>query len=274
VGLSGAGGEPGTGGGRAEYAAQRKDSWEEHSRWFNELADAAAQAAATAAQALVVGKGARVPQSTLLKRVAAPALKPAKAGKNGRHCRKGKVVQNNPGIHKGDDGAVGKVAFRVCVYGENGMAETAGFPFSLAFSDTGLRPRPAATQQAGCEPAPALAHFVYGQGLLFGPVTPVNTGGLASPACTLECEVLVRERVVARNDEQVCFPSVARAKKAQVGRLPDWSQQEVRVALQRWGDLGLRAEAAAPPQWDVGWIPSAESQAMVRAYWAVGGVPF
>jgi hypothetical protein len=200
-----------------------------------------------------------------------PMPKPAKAGKNGRRGRQGKAVQNDSGIRDGNSGDRGQVAF--CVYRDSGMIETAGFIYRLAFGDAVLDPRPTGSTHARTQPWSAGARFVYGQGLLLGPVAPVNTGGLTSPESTLECEVLVADRVMARNTQPICFHCVEPAKTAQLGRLPAGSAREVQVVLPQWGELGPHGDAAPPP-WGREWSPPAEKEAMVLAYWAVGGVPF
>lgn len=125
-------------------------------------------------------------------------------GISGRSGKDGKTPPSSQGKSnsQGRIGLHGKVSF--CVTVESKIARSVGTPYRPAIKQSDvptLIPKPKNFFCEGTQADP----FVYGQELIFGPILPVNCGGLACPPSKIVFLTIVKE---GRNTESKFYPVI------------------------------------------------------------------
>jgi hypothetical protein len=158
-------------------------------------------------------------------------------GKRGKRGKSGKVQKAKP-TRPGKDGEAGKVSF--CLYNSGGLVESAGTPYHLMLPKrlaktlvpvSYLDPTATATSNTSL--------FLYGGLLKYGPLSPVNIGGLTCPTSEMEGFLIVpgsgsgtgaggRDVV---STTQVQFPPIPRSQLTSYGELPPGEAKSLEITV-------------------------------------------
>lgn len=183
----------------------------------------------------------------------ARAGRPGKAGKRGKN---GKNPTNKP-AKRGEGAPTGKITF--IVLDADGFKESAGTPFRICFPKDDLyklvpypvnfakvkKPQspavksPSKLPKAGNDSPvlspPVVYHFVYGEKLVFGPVLPINCGGISAPPSLCICTLTLPQVITLT--QTLSFPEIPGETDVRDGILPPHYAQTLTMLLPNFKDL-------------------------------------
>lgn len=162
-----------------------------------------------------------------------------KRGKAGKIGKKGKNKRLKPS-RSGKDGEFGQVSF--CIYGKEGLKESGGTPFRLMFPKRQIKNLlplslpfgipPVLPTEGKPTPTTNTSVYLYGGKLTFGPVSPINIGGLICPESELVGAMCFGpNNAVVIASTQVTFPEIPAAQSTTYGELSVDKQKVLEVVL-------------------------------------------
>jgi hypothetical protein len=158
--------------------------------------------------------------------------RPGRRGKRGKRGKTGKVQKAKP-TKPGKDGEAGKVSF--CIYGASGLKESAGTPYHLMLPkrlSRSLLPISFLNSNHTTDTSNT-SLFLYGGILRYGPLSPVNIGGLTCPPSEMEglLSVTVAGKTEIVTSSQVTFPSIPKSHFTSYGELKPEEAKFISITL-------------------------------------------
>lgn len=192
-----------------------------------------------------------------------------RAGNPGRNGPPSQGIAATDGRH----GKPGKVSFAV-TDSKGNMYESGGIPYRLAFNPSelaALLPTPFNYGMVSKKGDP----FVFGQGLHFGPTSPVNVGDMNSPSCQILVEYLLQCPSKSFVSKQMDFPAVPKSSGRQYGSIDINHRQEVKFLIPTFALSQLSFTKAWPHDSDsLTWSEPVCREAFVNASFTVEGMKF
>ena len=178
-------------------------------------------------------------------------------GKMGKYGKMGKAGKRRTGkpSRNGKDGEYGTVSF--CIYNEQGLCESGGTPYRLMFPRKQMRvlkplslPFRASTPPIGSHGNVNSTLFLYGGKLRFGPVAPMNVGGLSCPTSQLCARLLFgADYSSVISSKLLTFPPIPAAQSTNYGELPVSQHQEIELMIPGMMDACFGHKQIDPSVW-------------------------
>jgi hypothetical protein len=195
--------------------------------------------------------------------------KEGREGKRGKNGKPGKNAPSRPS-KAGKGGETGAVSF--CLYDESGLAESSGTPFRVVLTKKDLaKLRPyARVNDVVCNRNED--RFVYGQELMYGPVLPVNIGGLECPMFYIVGTVIVDHTGPRSFPTKRPFPAIPAGTDTRNGTLPDTAAQQLILRLPTLKECGYECTGVKDWPWPQSNGKSPEAHARFNVAFEVNGL--
>lgn len=182
-----------------------------------------------------------------------PGGKMGKVGRNGKNGKPGKNTVKHL-CKSGKKGKAGSVSF--CVYDKNGMMiQSSGTPFRVMFERKNLSKVLPMLQISETSYSLNNEPLIFGQKLVFGPVLPINIGGLSCPQffVTGVFVALNNQKVLFSSNAKVPFPSIPAQTDTKFGTLPDQAKQMLILDIPKLKESGFNLKDKDKWPWVNDW---------------------
>jgi hypothetical protein len=171
----------------------------------------------------------------------------------------------------------GEVCFNV--YDDVSKIESAGKPFRVVLKsddlNNSLRSPVSIVGTSVCKED----HIVFGESIKYGPILPINIGGLTAPKSVLVGKVegafLFDNRdavaFAIACEGEVSFPEIPAASETSYGKLPEGLEKTMTIAIPRISDLGFKfpGDVAKWP-WSINSSPTLRASGTFRVQFKIG----
>lgn len=189
-------------------------------------------------------------------------------GKQGKSGKNGKIVPNRANKPR-KSGKPGAVSF--CLYDGNGIAETSGTPFHIMIDKSQVSKLYPSLQlnQIICSRKSPL---IYGQELHYGPVLPINVGGLSCPLFSLfgELSLMHDMNVPCNVIDRVPFPPIPAQTDTRNGTLPKCCEQSLILKVPNFSKSGYILSDTWP--WPMNWSKTPRIDALFKVGFELDGI--
>ena len=193
-------------------------------------------------------------------------------GRNGKNGKPGKNTAKHP-CKSGKKGKPGSVLF--CVYDKNEvMIQSSGTPFRVMFERKNLSKVLPMLQISGKVYSLNNEPLIFGQKLVFGPLLPINIGGLSCPPffVTGKFEALNNQKVLFSSNAKVPFPSIPAQTETKFGTLPDEAKQMILLDIPKLKESGFNLKDKDKWPWVKDWSGSPKCQGVLKIGFEMEGI--